>query len=389
MKDEMNGLPTYLDYNATTPLDPRVAAAMQPFLQGIYGNPSSSHPYGVEARRAVEDARRDVAEMLGCSTDEIVFTGGGSEANNMALKGAADARRKEGRHIVISAVEHPAVVEPGRYLERQGYQLTVVPVDETGRVDPADVERAMRPGTILVSVMHANNEVGTVQPISEIAAIAHRHGALMHTDAAQSVGKIPVHVEDVCVDLLSVAGHKLYAPKGVGALYIRRGIKLEPYLHGAPHESGRRAGTENVLGIVGLGRAAQLVREEGASVREHFHELRGHLLSCLEQALGQDLAWRINGHPIDCLPNTVSISFKGIEANILLATIQDRVAASAGAACHAGSIDVSPVLKAMRVPLDYAMGTVRLSLGRMTTADEIEHAVTVMVEAVRAFTARG
>ena len=387
MSRKMKAQPIYLDYNATTPIEPRVAEAMQPYLFDFFGNPSSSHPYGSEARRSVEHARANVADMLGCSAEEIVFTGSGSEANNMALKGVCGARRAQGNHIVISAVEHPAVIEPCRYLERSGFRLTVLPVDRTGRVDPADVEEAMEPGTILVSVMHANNEVGTVQPIAAIASIAHRHGALLHTDAAQSIGKIPVHVDDLKVDLLSVAGHKLYAPKGIGALYIRSGVKLEKYLHGASHEANRRAGTENVLEIVGLGRAAQLVDEELDSIREHLQTLRAYLLARLAQALEEDGVWRLNGHQKHCLPNTLSISFRGIEANTLLSGIQSQVAASAGAACHAGSVHVSPVLAAMHVPLDYAMGTVRLSLGRMTTEAELDRVVAVMAEAVQALRA--
>ncbi|MBN2555560.1 MAG: selenide, water dikinase SelD [Anaerolineales bacterium] len=375
--------PIYLDYNATTPIEPRVAKAMEPYLYGMFGNPSSAHPYGVEARKAIELARRQVADMLGCSSDEIVFTAGGTEANNMAIKGAAEHLRAHGNHIIISAVEHPAVTEPCRFLEQRGFQITVIPVDTTGWVEPAAVEKAMRPGTILVSVMHANNEVGTVQSVAEIAAIAHHHGAVMHTDAAQSIGKIEVNVDRLNVDLLSIAGHKLYAPKGIGALYIRGGVELDKFMHGADHEYNRRAGTENVLEIVGLGEAARLAREELGLVSQHMLQIRERFLQNLREGLGESVDWRVNGHPDQHIPNTLSISFRGVEANTLLAEIQDRIAASAGAACHAEAIELSPVLEAMQLPVEYAMGTVRLSVGRMTTEDEVDQAAKIISLSVR------
>jgi cysteine desulfurase len=251
----------YLDYNATAPIDPRVAEAMTPYLHAHFGNPSSGHSLGAETKKAVEKARKQVADMLGCGVDEVVFTSGGSESNNYAIKGAAFARRDRGRHIIASSVEHPSVSEACRFLERQGFEVTWLPVDGDGLVDPADVESAITPQTILVTVMHANNEVGTVEPVADIAAIAREWGVLVHTDCAQSVGKIPVRVDDLGVDLLTVAGHKLYAPKGVGALYIRRGVELEKFIHGAGHERNLRAGTENVLEIVGLGEACAMVSE--------------------------------------------------------------------------------------------------------------------------------
>jgi len=379
----MASKPIYLDYNATTPIDRRVAEVMLPYLYEHFGNPSSSHPYGVEARRAVEHARAQVAALLGCRPAEIIFTSGGSESNNTAIKGVAAAYRERGSHIITSAIEHPAVLEPCRWLESQGYHITYLPVDEYGMVDPADVERAITPETILVTIMHANNEVGTVQPIAAIATIAHRHGALMHTDAAQSVGKIPVRVDELGVDLLSVAGHKLYAPKGVGALYIRSGVRLVKFVHGADHEANRRAGTENVLGIVGLGQAAEIAGRDLERNMAHMRTMRDRLWAGLTRELDTPGLLRLNGHPDERLPNTLSVGFRSIEANTLLAEIGEQVAASAGAACHADQVDVSTVLQAMQVPLEYAMGTVRFSVGRMTTAEEIDRAVEVVAAAVR------
>ncbi len=375
--------PIYLDYNATTPIDTSVSEAMKPYLYGRFGNPSSMHPYGVEARRAVENARAQVAELLGCSPTEIIFTSGGSEANNMAIKGVAAGYRESGAHIIISAIEHPAIMEPCRYLQTQGYRVTVLPVDEFGRVDPAGVERALTPDTILVSIMHANIEVGTIQPIREIADIVHQRSVLMHTDAAQSVGKIPVSVDELGVDLLSVAGHKFYAPKGVGALYIRSGIKLTKFLHGADHEFGRRAGTENVLEIVGLGQAAEIAERDLERVNAHLQVMRDRLWNGLNSQLDSPDLLKLNGHPDDRLPNTLNVSFRAVEANTLLFEIGEKVAASAGAACHAEDIEVSPVLEAMSVPIEYAMGTVRFSVGKMTTAEEIDQALEVVVPAVQ------
>ena len=379
----MASKPIYLDYNATTPIDRRVAEAMLPYLYEHFGNPSSSHPYGVEARRAVEHARAQVAALLGCRPAEIIFTSGGSESNNTAIKGVAAAYRERGSHIITSVIEHPAVLEPCRWLESQGYHITYLPVDEYGMVDPADVERAITPETILVTIMHANNEVGTVQPIAAIATIAHRHGALMHTDAAQSVGKIPVRVDELGVDLLSVAGHKLYAPKGVGVLYIRSGVRLVKFVHGADHEANRRAGTENVLGIVGLGQATEIAGRDLERNMAHMRTMRDRLWAGLTRELDTPGLLRLNGHPDERLPNTLSVGFRSIEANTLLAEIGEQVAASAGAACHADQVDVSTVLQAMQVPLEYAMGTVRFSVGRMTTAEEIDRAVEVVAAAVR------
>jgi len=374
--------PIYLDYNATTPIAREVAEAMAPYLYEHFGNPSSSHPYGVATKRAIEAARAQVAALLGCQPAEIVFTSGGTESNNYAIRGVARAHRQRGNHAITSAIEHPAVIEVCRWLETQGFRVTVLPVDGSGLVDPADLEQALTPDTLLVTVMHANNEVGTIEPIAELAEIAHRHGALMHTDAAQSVGKIPVDVDALGVDLLSVAGHKLYAPKGVGALYARSTVRLAKLLYGADHESNRRPGTENVLEVVGLGRACEIAGQDLEKNVAHFRSMRDRLHEGLLRELGEETI-RLNGHPERRLPNTLSVSFRGIEANTLLSEIGEQVAASAGAACHADQVDVSAVLEAMDVPVDWAMGTVRFSVGRYTTAQEIDRAIDVVAQAVR------
>jgi cysteine desulfurase len=361
----------YLDYNATTPLDPQVAEAMLPYIHEHFGNPSSSHSYGATARKAVDQARAQMAEMLRCRADEVIFTSGGTESNNYAIKGVAGAYRDKGNHIITSAVEHPAVIEVCRYLEGQGCRVTYLPVDEFGLVDPQQVEEAITPQTILVSIMHANNEVGTIEPIEEIAEIAHHYGVLVHADCAQSVGKIPVQVDELGVDLLSIAGHKLYAPKGIGALYVRAGVKLEKLIHGASHGMNWRAGTENVIEIVGLGKACELIDQNLTSYHNHMEKMRDRLEAGLRRSF-PDL--RINGHPEKRLPNTSSVSFKRLEANTMLSELE-TVAASAGAACHSNQVEVSSVLEAMRVPLEYAMGTIRLSVGRYTTAGEIDQAI--------------
>lgn len=376
--------PIYLDYNATTPIADEVAEAMAPYLYGYFGNPSSTHSFGVAAKKAVEIARAQVAGLLNCRADEVVFTSGGTESNNYAIRGAALAGRKRGKYIITSAVEHPAVLEVCRWLETQGFRITILPVDEFGLIAPADLEQAINPETLLVTVMHANNEVGTIQPIAELTEIAHRHGALMHTDAAQSVGKIPVDVTAVGVDLLSVAGHKLYAPKGIGALYVREGVRLEKLMQGAGHEGGRRPGTENVLAIVGLGKACEIAARDIEKNQAHFQKMRDRLHRGILDKLGE-VAVRLNGHPDKRLPNTLSLSFRGVAANTLLAGIGDRVAASAGSACHADKVHISAVLEAMNVPLEWAMGAVRFSVGRGTTKDEITRAVSIVAEAVEKY----
>ncbi len=372
--------PVYLDYNATTPLAPEVAAAMMPFLEGTFGNPSSAHWYGLRAREAVAKARAQVAEMVGCQPDEVIFTSGGTEANNLAIKGYALAHRRRGNHIVTSAIEHPAVLEVCRHLETVGFEVTCVPVDRFGVLNPQAVSDALRPSTILITVMQANNEVGTLEPIGEIAAIALERGIVFHTDAAQAVGKVVVGFSAADLDMLSIAGHKLYAPKGVGALCVRRGVELQRQMHGASHEGNRRAGTENVLEIVGLGQACAVV-ERGLHV--HAAQLAA-MRDLLQELILARVPWaKLNGHPQLRLPNTLSISFPGIEANRLLARLDD-VACSAGAACHSDRVVMSHVLEAMQVPVSQAMGTLRLSTGRMTTESEIEQAARSIVNAVEA-----
>ncbi|MBP9020847.1 MAG: cysteine desulfurase [Syntrophobacterales bacterium] len=370
--------PVYLDHNATTPVDPEVFEAMRPYLTEHFGNPSSPHFYGVEARKAVEKARTQVAGLLDCEPEDVVFTSGGTEANNHAIKGACLARRDKGRHIVTSAVEHPAVIEVCRYLETMGFALTVVPVDAYGMVDLSALKKALTPETTLISVMHANNEVGTVQPVEEISGIARERGILFHTDAAQAAGKIPVFVKELGVDLLSLAGHKLYAPKGVGVLYVKGGVALERFMHGAGHEGGRRAGTENVASIVALGAACELAKRTLKKNAARMKETRDRLRAGLEEKVG-DI--RFNGHPERCLPNTLSVSFRDIDAGTLLSHMKG-VAASAGAACHGASLEISSVLKAMKVPVEYARGTVRFSTGKTTTTGEIDEAVRAVVGAV-------
>ena len=357
----------YLDYNASTPIDPAVAAAMKPFLEDHYGNPSSGHWAATTASSALETTRGQVAALLNCHADEIVFTSGGSEANNLALKGVFFTLREKGDHIVTTAVEHPAILQPCRFLECLGARVTFLPVDGTGRINPDDLSKAITPRTILVSIMHANNEVGTIQPIADCARVAHERGVLFHTDAAQAVGKIPTAVTETGVDLLSIAGHKVYAPKGVGALFVRRGVSLEPLIHGAGHEAGRRAGTESALLAVGLGKACELAGD--LSPMERVRALRDHLWKELEKRFGNRVL--LNGHPTRRLPNTLNVSFVGrIGAEILVRL--DGVAATTGSACHSGRVELSPVLQAMGVVPEVGMGAVRFSLGRGTTREEVD-----------------
>ncbi len=371
--------PIYLDYNATTPIAPAVQEAMLPFLAQHFGNPSSNHTLGRACHEAVEDARLRVARLLGVDRDEIVFTSGGTESNNLAIKGIALRHAPAGSgHLVISTIEHPAVLEPARYLESLGYGLTLVDCDRQGAVDPADVEAAIRPDTVLVSIMHANNEIGTVERIGQIADICRARGVLVHTDAAQTVGKIPTRARELGVDLLSVAGHKMYAPKGIGALYVRRGVALESQMHGAGHERGMRAGTENVPYIVGLGRAASLAENSLTSSVDHLAALRDRLQRQLCEGIGEDLV--VNAAKADRLPSTLSVNFPRVSASVMLRRIPE-LCASTGAACHSGSENLSPTLEAIGLTAQITRGTMRLSVGWYTTEEEIDRAVNLLVAA--------
>jgi len=367
----------YLDYNASTPIDPTVADAMRPFLEDHYGNPSSGHWAATTARGAVETARGQVAALLACESGEIVFTSGGSEANNFALKGVFFALRGKGDHIVTTRIEHPAIVGPCRFLERLGGRVTFLQVDGAGIVDPDDLRKAITPQTILVSIMHANNEVGTIQPIEECARIAREHGVLFHSDAAQSIGKITTDVNALGVDLLSLAGHKLCAPKAVGALFIRRGVSLEPLIHGADHEGGRRAGTESALLTVGLGKACELARD--LKPMDRVRDLRDYFWKVLQARLGDRVV--LNGHPVHRLPNTLNVSFVGQIGAQLLARL-DSVAASTGSACHSGRVALSPVLEAMGVAPEVGVGAIRFSLGRATTREEIDAVIEALSDSL-------
>lgn len=365
--------PIYLDYNATTPVARPVVDAMEPYFNGCFGNPSSGHPYGETAAEAIRESRQRVAALLGAADpDEITFCGCATEANNLALLGVARAiKGTKRRHIVISAVEHPSVVQPALRLKKEGWAVTVVPVDGYGRVDPEAVRKALRPDTVLVSVMHANNETGTIQPIADIAQIAHEAGALMHTDAAQSVGKISVKVDRFGVDLLTLAGHKFYAPKGVGALYLKKGTPCSALLAGADQEHGLRPGTENVPYIVGLGEAAWIARLH----LPRTTRLLGRISGVLHEAISLRVpGLTLNGHPSERLPNTLNVSFPGVQGWQLLNEVRNSVAASTGSACHADNAQPSGVLGAMGLDAKRAAGAIRLSVGTDTREEDVEWA---------------
>jgi cysteine desulfurase len=370
--------PIYLDYNATTPVAPEVLDAMLPFLREEYGNPSSSHAYGRRARDAIEHARAQVAALLGANADEIVFTGSGTEATNLALRGAVLACRDR-RHVITTSFEHPATAETCAWLERHGCRVSRAPVERDGRVKPQKVAALLDGDALIVSVMHAHNELGTLQPIAEIARVARDNGALMHTDVAQSLGKVAVDVDALGVDLLTIAGHKLYAPKGIGALYVRRGTRLEAVITGAAHERGRRRGTENVAGIVGLGKACELAERVMLVERMRLKGLRDELLGRLRAQVPGIV---LHGHATERLPNTLLVSFPGIPGHELLEALPE-IAASTGSACHAGSDAPCASLLAIGVPPDEAIGPVRLSLGRGTTVEEIERAAELFAQAWR------
>lgn len=370
--------PIYLDYNATTPIDPRVTEAMLPYMNEHFGNPSSSYVYGQNTLSAVAHARDQVAALIGAIPEEIIFTSGGSEGDNHAIIGAALANAEKGKHIITSSIEHPAVLKTCRYLEdRLGFKITYIPVDEYGLVDPEDIRAAITEDTILITIMHANNEVGTIEPIAEIGQMAKERGILFHTDAAQSCGKVDVAVGRLQVDLLTLVGHKLYAPKGIGALFIRSGVSIDSFIHGGGQESGRRAGTENVPYMVGLGVACAIAKNHLSHYQKEVEQLRDGLHAQIENGLGNN-SIKLNGHPERRLPNTLNISIRGISGDELLRQIPE-IAASTGSACHAGSTEPSNVLLAMGLSRDVALGALRLTLGRWSTREEVKKAGALIV----------
>ncbi len=370
----------YLDHNATTPVAREVLEAMLPYFSERFGNASSVHSFGREAKHALEDARETVAEAIGARPSEIVFVGSGTEADNTALKGVAWAYRERGRHIVTSRVEHKAVLETCRFLERQGFEVSYVPVDQYGMVLPDAVRRALREDTILVSVMHANNEVGTINPIAEIGALCRERGILFHTDAVQSFCKLPFYVDSMNVDLASFSGHKINGPKGVGVLYVRRGVRFEPLLHGGEHERNRRASTVNVAGAIGFARAVELGMDRREEKVAYLVSLRDQLWRGIRERV-EDV--HLNGHPEQRLPGTLNISFGGVEGESLLLSLDMKgVAASAGSACTSGSLSPSHVLDAMGVPLELARAAVRFSLGADNTQEDVDYTLEILPEIV-------
>lgn len=368
----------YLDYNASTPIDQEVLKAMLPYLFNHFGNPSSKHWAGNDASAAIKVARNQVAELIQCKVDEVIFTSGGSEANNHALKGVYFSSRHKGDHIITTKIEHPAIFNPCKFLEKIGAKVTYVDVDANGMVKPEEIEKVITDKTILISVMHANNEVGTIQPIKEISKVAKKYNVLMHTDAAQSLGKIRVNVNELGIDLLSIAGHKLYAPKGVGVLYMKKGTPIEPIIHGASHEGEKRAGTENTPYIVALGKACELAMKNYNN--EGIRELRNYFWQELKRIFNEKIV--LNGKIENCLPNTLSVSFLGMIGDDVLSKVPE-IAASTGSACHSGLFELSRVLRAMGVNEDIGMGTIRFSLGRYTTKEEIDGAVKLLKEKVK------
>jgi cysteine desulfurase len=361
----------YLDYAATAPTDPEVVKAMEPYFFELFGNPSSIHTFGQEAKKAIEDARERIASFLGAKSEEIVFTSGGTESNNFAIEGIAYANEKKGKHIIISAIEHHAVSEPAKLLEKRGFEVTVVGVDKQGLVDPGDIKKAITDKTILISLMHANNEIGVIQPIADIGKIAKEKGVLFHSDAVQTVGHIPVRVDDLNVDLLSLSGHKFYGPKGIGALYIRKGTRIERFLHGGDQEKGRRASTENTPGIVGLAKAIELCSVKIQEEAKFQSGLRDRLITEIPKRIPEVY---LNGHPTKRLPNNVNFSIKYIEGeSILLSLDMLGIAASTGSACTSSSLEPSHVLLAIGLPHEIAHGSLRLTLGRWTKKEDVDY----------------
>ena len=370
----------YLDHNSTTPLHPEVLEAILPYYKESFGNPSTIYSFGQETRKATDEAREKVANLIGASPEEIIFTSGGTEADNLALKGVAAALEKKGKHIITSSIEHHAVLSALEYLEKRGYKVSFLPVDKHGFLDPRQVEEAITSQTILISVMHANNEVGTIEPISEIGEIARKAGIYFHTDAIQTIGKIKVNVDDLKVDLLSLSAHKFYGPKGVGALYVRKGTRIHPLIHGGYQERRRRAGTENVAGIVGMGKTAEIASKEMVQQSRRESNLRDRLEKMIKENINY---YRVNGHPTRRLPNTLNVSFEFIEGESLILNLDLKgIAASTGSACTSGSLEPSHVLMAMGVPPEIAQGSIRFSLGRDNRKEDIDYTVKNLVEIV-------
>lgn len=370
----------YLDHNATTPTHPEVVKAILPYYKEVFGNASSVHQFGQQARKAIDEAREKIANFIGASPKEIVFTSGGTEANNLALKGVVYANERKGKHIITSSMEHHAVLNPCKYLEKKGFKVTYLPVDKYGLVDPEEVRRAITKETILISIIHANNEVGTIEPITEIGKIAKEIGIYFHTDAAQTVGKIPVNVNELNIDLLSLSGHKIYGPKGIGVLYIRKGTRIQPLIQGGHHEKNRRAGTENVPAIVGLGKAIEIAKATMEKESMRLTNLRNKLCS----GIGEKIDYvRLNGHPGKRLPNTLNMSFEFVEGESMILNLDLKgIAVSTGSACTSGSLEPSHVLKAMRVDPAVAQGSIRFSLGKDNTEEDIDYVLEVLPEIV-------
>jgi cysteine desulfurase len=360
----------YLDYAATTPTHPEVLQAMTPYFHEIFGNPSSIHTCGQEARGAIEKARASVARLIGADAEEMIFTSGGTEADNFAITGAALANKKKGNHIITTAIEHHAVLETCKSLGRRGFRVTSLPVDEYGMVSPGDVKKALTPQTILISVMHANNEVGTIQPLGEIGKIARAAGVLFHADAVQTVGHLPIDVNELGLDLLSMSAHKLYGPKGIGALYIRKGTPLVPFMHGGGQEKGRRSGTENVPGIVGFGKAAEIALEEMDEEVKQLSALRDWFLPSLRKRIE---GIKLNGHPVKRLPNNINISVDYVEGESMLLNLDAQgVCVSTGSACSSGNLEASHVLLATGCSHEQAHGSLRFTLGKWTTKEDLD-----------------
>ncbi|MFL0169381.1 cysteine desulfurase family protein [Tenacibaculum maritimum] len=369
----------YLDYNASTPNDPKVINAMLPFLTNHYGNPSSIHKEGQKAKDAIEKARMQVANSIGCSTNEIIFTSGGTESNNHAIIGTAMSLKNKGNHIITSSIEHPAVIEVCKYLESQGFKITYLNVNKDGIIDLNDLKNTISSKTILITIMHANNETGSIQPIEKIGMIAKEHGIPLHTDASQSFGKIKVDVKELNVNLLTLAGHKVYAPKGIGALYIKKGTPINKLMHGAKHEYNKRPGTESTMLIVGLGAAAQLATEKLHENKKHMESIRNYLLKKLTLLKVKSI---VNSNLTKTLPNTLNISFKNCNSNTIIHKLKDKLALSSGSACHTGSANVSPILKATLCDFTYAKGTFRFSVGKNTSKEEIDNAILLLTKEI-------